>query len=78
MNEQISVWLSHQDKIKRQFRCVVCGKIVFEYEGDVKSIVCGSNDLKTPITVECKGTIEKRDFFGDKFNNRCHTKYIVS
>jgi hypothetical protein len=77
-NEKISVWLSHNDKVKRQFRCVNCGKIVFEYLGEVKSIVCGDNEVNTPVTVECKGRIEHRDYFGNIKNSNCHTKYIVS
>lgn len=78
MKNIISVWLSHNDKIKRQFRCINCGKIVFEYSGEVKSIICGDNEIETPITVECKGTRENRDYYGNKGTNKCHTKYVVS
>jgi hypothetical protein len=76
-NESISVWLN-PTKVKRIFRCCNCGKIVFEYHGDIKSIIVGTNEVKSPLVVQCKGTIEKTDFFKNKFSQRCHTKYIIS
>jgi hypothetical protein len=77
MNENISVWLT-QSKQKRIFRCVNCGKIVFEYYGNVRLIVAGEHEVDFPTIIQCKGTIEKKDWFGQKFSERCHTKYIVS
>jgi hypothetical protein len=75
--KNISVWLE-PSKVKNIFRCCRCGKIAFEYHGDVKSIIIGENEVKSPLVVQCKGTIEKMDIFGGKFSQRCHTKYIIS
>ena len=76
-NENISVWLEHDGK-RRDFRCCNCGKIVFEYFGNTKLIVNGSNEVSSPTIVQCKGTVEKHDIMGNKYSLRCHTKYIIS
>lgn len=75
--ENISVWLV-DSKVRKCFRCVNCGKIVFEHYGNVKLIVYGEHEVEFPTIIQCKGTIEKKDFFGNKYSERCHTKYIVS
>jgi hypothetical protein len=74
---EISVWLE-PGKERKTFRCVRCGKIAFEYHGNPAMVVVGTNDVKSPLVVQCKGTIEKHDVFGDKYTQRCHTKYIIS
>lgn len=78
VEENISVWLTHDSKKKKSFRCVNCGKICFEYFGNVKLIVAGDNTVEAPTIIQCKGTIEKYDIFGDKYSERCHTKYVIS
>lgn len=76
--EYISVWLSKKGKKRKAFRCINCGKIAFEYTGDVKLIVEGNNTEDCPNIVQCKGVIEKRDIYGNKYSERCHTKYVIS
>ncbi|MEI7478558.1 MAG: hypothetical protein WCJ81_09110 [bacterium] len=73
----ISVWLE-PTKLRNTFRCCRCGKIVFEYYGDIKSIVVGENEIKSPVVVQCKGSIEKKDYDGGTYYQKCHTKYIIS
>jgi hypothetical protein len=74
----ISVWLE-PTKQRNTFRCCRCGKIVFEYYGEVKSIVVGENEIKSPVVVQCKGSIEKTDISDNgTYWQKCHTKYIIS
>lgn len=76
--EYISVWVSQTSKKRRAFRCINCGKIAFEYTGDVRGIVVGDNNEDYPKVVQCKGTTETFDITGSKFAERCHTKYVIS
>ena len=76
--EFISVWLAPTEKKRRNFRCINCGKIAFEYTGAVRSLVIGNNDEEYPNVVQCKGTIELYDVMGNKTSERCHTKYVIS
>jgi len=83
-NEYVSVWITppapQQSRMngRRAFRCINCGKIVFEYEGDVTSILLGDNHESFPKVYQCKGRVESMDIMGNKFFSPCHTKYVIS
>lgn len=76
--EYISVWISETSKDRRTFRCINCGKVAFEYTGDVRGIILSDNSEEYPKIVQCKGMIEHYDVFGDKAGIRCRTKYVIS
>jgi len=64
----ISVWLYNEDTYrKKNFRCINCGLIVFEYFSDVKILIVGGtptieNPTKVyshPLEVMCKRCKQK-------------------
>jgi hypothetical protein len=76
--EYISVWILPTDKTRKQFHCIHCGKIAFEYTGDVHGIVAGDNNEEYPQIIECKGIRREQDVFGNDIPIRCHFKYVIS
>lgn len=45
----ISVFLTNGTNAVNNFRCPNCGKIAFQYSGDVDSIYVGAKIIKEPI-----------------------------
>lgn len=74
----ISLWLddSTEDYLK-PVHCLVCGKIMFEYYGNVSIVVVGdSKRYRNPLIIQCGGTLTIEDN-GRLINTRCKTKYKV-
>lgn len=79
--EAISVWLDNaSENALKQFRCTVCGKVVFEYYSDIKIIMAGEHNgvtKKAPLVIQCHGAITvMKD--GQPITSRCKVKYQVS
>jgi len=92
---QITVFLDDtEDEILKKFHCVVCGKTVFEYYGNVHFIISGKHTQKRPKVVQCNNivvmdnltkqvvsniTAEEYNFNRDRyFKTKCGTKYWIS
>lgn len=74
----ISVFLSDIDsEIEKDFRCVVCGKICFQYTSSVEIIIPGHAAIvKPPVIVQCNRTTPIS--FGTYVKEvKCRTKYYV-
>jgi hypothetical protein len=77
---EITVWLDERkenEKILKQFRCCVCGKVVFEYYGKLKMILPGGHSVSEPKVIQCKGRISGNNQFGQWENTSCNTKYYI-
>lgn len=76
---EISVWLEddHDNELQK-FRCVRCGRIVFEYYGNVDMIVNGTHRGKKPTVVFCHSRKEiwKEGLELERIE-ACNTKYYV-
>lgn len=91
---EISVWLDDSDdEIEKKFHCLVCGKTVFEYCGNVRIIIAGKHYDKRPKIVQCNNivimdsitrqvaNISSEDFTIHRdryFKIKCRTKYWIS
>ena len=77
---RISVWLDNdkkQERTLKQFHCLVCGKVVFEYYNNVRMIIPGEPDfIKSPKVIQCHGTISVQKN-GQFITTRCKSKYWV-
>lgn len=75
----ISVFLSDTDiDIEKDFRCVVCGKICFQYMSSVEVIVPGHQAiLRPPIIIQCNRTTPITFPNGRTKESKCKTKYYV-
>lgn len=75
----ISVFLSDIDgDDEKDFRCVVCGKICFQYLSSVEIIVPGHQRVyKTPVIVQCNRTNPITFEGGYTKEVKCKTKYYV-
>jgi hypothetical protein len=74
--QEVSVWLSSNNKVRKYFRCINCGKVVFEYYGTLDKIVIGGNEVSYPYVIECKGTVTS--YYPVEMKERCHWKYVIS
>jgi len=45
----ISVFLTNGTNVVNNFRCPNCGRITFQYSGDIDSIYVGAKIIKEPI-----------------------------
>lgn len=83
----ITVILSDEySEVLKQFRCVNCGKIAFEYYSPVRIILPGEAELsrkedgtfeRTPTVHECKGMVQVKKN-GVMVNTRCKTRYLLT
>lgn len=75
----ISIWLdSLSDTKMKQFHCLVCGKIVFEYYNAVRMVLPGEPEYrKSPVIVQCHGMIEVYDEHKVR-RSRCKTRYYIA
>lgn len=78
---KISVFLSNSSpREKKEFRCTVCGHIVFKYWDDVRIVIAGTEDegfKNAPIEIQCNGSITvNKD--GRTFTTTCKALYAVS
>jgi len=76
----ITVWLDENEnhaKILKQFRCCVCGRIVFEYYGSVRMILPSGHTISKPKVVQCKGRISGNNRCGQWENVACNIKYYI-
>ena len=77
---KISVWLDDdkkREKSLKQFHCLVCGKVIFEYYSNVRMIIPGEPEfIKSPKVIQCHGTITINKN-GQFISTRCKSKYWV-
>lgn len=75
----ITVFLSDTDEqTEKDFRCVVCGKICFQYTSSVELIIPGHQGLiKPPIIIQCNRTNPITFPGGYTKEVKCKTKYYV-
>ena len=76
--KSVSVWTDDtNDGELKQFRCINCGKVVFEYYSNVKLIVPGQNSIAAPQVIECHG---KKECYGDdgRTYENCNFKYWIN
>ncbi len=73
----ITVWLSNEPteaRIKKGFRCIICGHLVFEYYDSVRMIMPGIQGfVVAPVIVQCHGILQERS----NTSRRCKCKYHI-
>lgn len=76
---KISIWLDDSSPdILKQFRCVVCGKVVFEYYNNVNIIVPGDNGKqKGSIVIQCSGRIPLTKNTNERVTFKDGRAYVV-
>ena len=67
----------------KQFRCPICGKVVFEYYNNLRVIMSGGLDsddvvgrCKSPLVIQCKGFVKIKDRGKGKFA-ACRARFYV-
>ena len=75
----ISVILSDNDLgEEKNFRCVVCGKICFQYTSAVDMIVPGyATIMHPPVIIQCNRSIPVTLPTGHTIETKCKTRYYV-
>lgn len=75
----ITVVLNNNDEgWEKDFRCVVCGKICFQYRSSVEVIVPGYAELmRPPLIIQCSRSIPVTKPNGVTVETKCKTKYYV-
>ena len=69
------------EKYLKQFRCSICGKVVFEYYTNVNMIVPGEppdNGREKILVIQCHGTITTHTDNGMLITSRCKSRYYIS
>lgn len=73
----ITVWLSNEpteSQIKKGFRCVICGHLVFEYYDSVRMIMPGIQGFShAPLIVQCNGVLKEKI----TYTRKCRCKYHI-
>jgi len=72
----ISIWLDNiDDDILKDFHCLVCGQVAFQYYSDVRMIIPGNDHqyMKAPTVVQCR----QRMFNKAGFKVQCKTLYVI-
>lgn len=75
----ISVILSNVDEgIEKDFRCVVCGKICFQYMSSVELIIPGyAGIIQPPKIIQCNRSVPVTLPGGRQVETKCKTRYYV-
>ena len=75
----ITVFLSSTDEhVEKDFRCVVCGKICFQYTSAVEVIIPGHQAIeRPPIIIQCNRTTPITYPGGYTRETKCKTRYYV-
>lgn len=75
----ISVILSNIDAgVEKDFRCVVCGKICFQYTSSVQLIIPGYEPIvRPPVIIQCNRSIPVTLPNNRTVETKCKTRYYV-
>lgn len=75
----ISVILSEEDAgVEKDFRCVVCGKICFQYRSSVEVLAPGYEPIvRPPVIIQCTRSTPVIMQNGRTVETRCKTRYYV-
>lgn len=78
---KISVFLSNSNpQQKKEFRCTVCGHIVFKYYDDLRIVIAGEEDggfKNAPLEIQCNGAVTvNKD--GRTVTTTCKALYYIS
>lgn len=74
---------NRKEDMLKQFRCPMCGKVLFEYYTNLKIIMSGGLNgeeikkrCKSPIVIQCKGAMRSNED-GQNINTVCKARFWV-